>query len=174
MKNFGLQRVRRLECSMVMKAKKQKKLLTTDELVELATPIPGLPLKRYTPWKLKKELDNCLERMQATKAPFAIVQKGVPLAVVCDWREFIALEERQWRLTAIMDKFACRPRVGKVPGITENEAFQKLCHAHKQVQSRKEQTIFTKARLFDEQQELEKAEGELATLEKEFRERASK
>src|SRR6266705_2718715 len=102
-----------------------KKNLTTDELIALATPIPGLPQKSYSRTGVKKDLDRILERLSKTKEPFAIMQECVPIAVVFDWRDFLALEQRRMSLTAIMDAVGSRPNVGKVPGLVRDDAFQK-------------------------------------------------
>ena len=152
----------------------KKKKLTTDDLIELATPIPGLPRKFYSPTGVKKDLKRILERLSKTKEPFTIIQNGVLLAVVVDWRDFVALEQRRTRLTTIMNAVEFRPRFGKIPGLVRGDAFQKLLGAYKRVQSMKEQIVILKAGLFDEQQKLTMGESELASLERQFRESATK
>src|SRR6266511_2985291 len=108
-----------------MKQKRQKKLTPADR-IELATPIHGPPQKFYSRTCVKKDLDRLLDRLSTTKEPFAIMQENVPVAVVFDWRDFAAVEQRRTRLTTIMDAIEHGPRVGNVPGLVRGDAFQKL------------------------------------------------
>ena len=153
----------------------KKKKLTTEDLIELATPITGLPQKFYSRTGAKKDLDRILERLSKTKEPFTIMQDGVPIAVVFDWRDFAAFEQRRTRLTSIMDAVEYRPRVGKVPGLVRNDAlFQELLRAKEDVHSIRKRMVFLKADLYDEQQKLTMRETELGSLEKQFRESPTK
>jgi hypothetical protein len=159
------------------KRSQMKPKVKHEEMVILAQPLPEIPTKAYSLTAFKQKAEEILKRMAASNESFTLTKNGKVLAVVHDWREDARLDQRRCALLAVIESIEVKPKTGKIKelkGRAAQEQFLKLRRAYESIESCRKFVAFSKANLYDNEQELQKAEQEVVRLMEEWEKTGAK